>query len=130
MNTTNDETQQKSVYKDTQTQQLLNTPLSDPKGVGDKNQQFLELVMKLISEGKINLYNPSSLINRSFYDTLTEQQKGKADYEAMNLLSTIRDIKGLYDAGYKDTYQMESLVDRVRNMKERSEEKGGDMFII
>ena len=48
----------------------------------------------------------------------------------MNLLSALRDIKGLYDAGQKDTYQMQNLIDRVQNTKERLEEEGGDLFII
>jgi hypothetical protein len=129
MNNISDETQQKEVYKDEKTQQELNTPLAG-SGVVQKNQEFLDLVLKLIKDGKIDLYKPETLINHEVYDKLDEAKQGKVDLEAMNLLSAVREIKGLYDAEYQDTYQMQNLVDRVRNTKERLEEEGGNLFII
>ncbi len=126
----NDENQQKAVYRDEQTQQELNAPLADPAGVGDDNEKFLNMILDLISDGKIDLHKPSTLINNGVYDKLSEDRQGKVDLEAMNLLSALRDIKGLYDAGQKDTYQMQNLIDRVQNTKERLEEEGGDLFII
>ncbi len=125
-----DEDQQKAVYKDPQVQKELNAPLSDPTGVSDENDKFLHLVISLINDGKIELHTPSTLINKAVYDGLSEEKQGLADREAMNLLSAVREIKDLFDAGYKDTYQMQNLVERVRNTKERIEEKGGDLFII
>lgn len=127
---TNDENQQKAVFQDEQTQKELNTPLTDPSGAGQKNEKFLNLVISLINEGKINLYRPATLINQPIYDNLPKEKQGKVDLEAMNLLVAIREIKGLHDAGYKDSYQMENLVERVRNTKERLESEGGDLFII
>lgn len=125
-----DENKQKAVFVDDKTQKELNAPLSDPTGVDPADQEFLEMVVKMIDEGVIDLYKPDSLINHEFYDTLSEDRQGKADLEAVNLLSALRDIKGLYDGGFKDTFQIQNLVHRVRNTKERLEEEGGDMFII
>lgn len=125
-----DESQQKAVYKDPQVQKELNTPLSDPTGVSNENDKFLHLVISLINDEKIKLHTPSTLINKAVYDDLSEEKQGLADMEAVNLLSAIREIKDLFDAGYKDTYQMQNLVERVRNTKERIEEKGGDLFVI
>ncbi len=125
-----DESQQKAVYKDPQVQKELNTPLSDPTGVSDENDKFLHLVISLINDEKIKLHTPSTLINKAVYDDLSEEKQGLADMEAVNLLSAIREIKDLFDAGHKDTYQMQNLVERVRNTKERIEEKGGDLFVI
>lgn len=125
-----DEDQQKAVYKDPQVQKELNTPLSDPTGVSDENDKFLHLVISLINDGKIELHIPATLINKSVYDGLSEKKQGLADGEAVNLLSAVREIKDLFDAGHKNTYQMQNLVERVRNTKERIEEKGGDLFII
>jgi len=130
MNTFTEEDQQKAVYKDEKTQKELNTPLSDPAGVGTNNEEFLDLVISLINDGKIDLYRPATLINTDFYNNLSEEKRGKADLEAMNLLSAIREIKGLFDSENKDTYQMKNLVERVKNTKERLEEEGGDLFII
>jgi hypothetical protein len=130
MDNNQDENQQKAVYKDPQVQKDLNTPLEDPSGVGDENDKFLHLVMQLIEDGKIELHTPSTLLNTEVYDKLAADKKGKADYEAMNLISAVREMKDLFDAGYKETYQMENLVDRVRNTKERIEDEKGDIFII
>lgn len=124
----NDETQQKAVFVNPQIQQELNTPLKS--GGSSQNREFLEMLIKLIEEGKINLYNPDSLINHAIYEKLDQQAQGKADYEAMNLLASIREIRGLHDAGYSDTYQMDNLVERLRVTKERLENIGGDIFII
>ena len=127
----NDENQQKSVFIDEATQRNLNTPLQDSTGRLDgKDQEFLNLIISLIDDKKIDLYQPSTLINNAVYDKLDEQEQGKVDLEAMNMLTAIREIKGLYDNGYKETFQMENIVHRLRITKERLEEVSGDVFII
>ena len=125
-----DENQQKAVFVDEATQKHLNQPLQMESSMDDESRQFLEMIISLVNNGKINLYRPSTLINSSHYDTLDEQKQGGADMEAMNMLSAIRDIKGLHDAGYMDSYQMKNLVERLKESKERLEENGGDLFII
>lgn len=123
-----DEIQQKAVFVNPQVQQALNTPL---KSAGSsQNKEFLETLMKLIKEGRIGLYDPDSLINHAVYDKMDQQAQGKADYEAVNLLMVIREIKGLHDGGFGDTYQMDNLVEKLRVTKERLEMAGGDIFII
>lgn len=113
-----------------ETQQELNTPVSDPTGLSDKNQEFLNLVVSMMNDGKIQPYSPSSLINEAVYNGLTEEHKGKVDLEAINMLGALRQIKDLHDAGFTDTYQIKNMVDTARNTKERLEEEGGDIFII
>lgn len=110
--------------------QLLNTPLKKDDGVNREDKTFLDLVISLITEGKIDLYKPSSLLNNAVYDLLDEMKQGQADLEAVNLLSAVRELKDLYDAGFTNTFQMENLVHRLRETKERIEESGGDLFII
>lgn len=123
-----EENKQSGVFKDEATQRLLNEPLKNSGST--QNHDFLELLVKLINDGKIEMYKASSLLNHSVYDKLDQKAQGQADYEAMNLLHVIREIKGLYDAGYKDTYQINNLVERLRVTKERLESQGGDIFII
>lgn len=126
-----DENQQKSVFKDDATQRSLNTPLQDSTGSLDgKDQEFLNLVISLIDDKKIELYQPSTLINNVIYDKLDDLAKGKVDLESINMLAGIREMKGLYDNGFQDTYQMANLVHRLRLTKERLEETAGDVFII
>ncbi len=126
-----DENQQKSVFKDDATQRSLNTPLQDSTGSLDgKDQEFLNLVISLIDDKKIDLYQPSTLINSGIYDKLDDLAKGNVDLESINMLAGIREMKGLYDNGFQDTYQMANLVHRLRLTKERLEETAGDVFII
>lgn len=123
-----DQNQQTAVFVDVQTQKELNEPLK--YNGSSQNKDFLEMLVKLINEGKIQIYKPATLINHEVYDKLDQTAQGKADYEAVNMLMVIREIKGLYDAGYKETYQIDNLVERLRVSKERLEVQGGDLFII
>lgn len=126
----NDESQQKSVFKDDKTQKELNSPLKDNTGSAGKYKEFLSMLVGMIKDGKIDLYKPESLINHDVYGKLDEARQGKADFEAVNLLTVIREINGLYNAGFEDTYQIENLVERLKATKERLETQGGDLFII
>lgn len=108
----------------------LNSPLKDPSGVKEANQKFFDDVFAKIEKGTINLFSPSSLLNQTVYQKLSEQIQGKIDMDAVNLLAKLRDIKGLHDLGQMDSYQMENLVENVRLIKERIEAEAGDVFII
>lgn len=119
---------QTAIFKDEETQKNLNTPLKH--GGTSENKDFLEMLVKLVNEGKIDLYKPSCLINHEVYDKLDQASKAKADYESVTLLASIREIKGLYDAGHAETYQIDNLVEGLRLAKERLETEGGDLFII
>ncbi|MFC1615987.1 hypothetical protein ACFL21_02505 [Patescibacteria group bacterium] len=125
-----EEKQQLAVFQDKKTQKDLNKPLEDPTGISEEDQNFLELIIELIDEGKIDLYKPASLFNHEVYDKLDQEKQGKADLEAVNILSAIRDIHGLYKNDMKETFQMQNLVHRLRETKERIEAEGGDLFII
>lgn len=108
----------------------LNKPLIDPTGVSDVDQAFLNDVIAKIESGKINLLAPSSLINNDVYDKLDEMKRGKADMNALTLLSNVRQIKELHDLGHTNTYQAQNLVNSCRLMKERVEKECGDCYII
>ena len=126
----NDASQQKSVFVDEETQKRLNTPLSDNSGLGGEDNGFLQKVISLIEDGKIDLHKPSTLLNQEVYDGLRDEAKGHADMEAVNLLNSLRDIKGLHDSGNEKSFQMQNLVEQVRQTKERIEKEAGDIFII
>ncbi|MEK7146371.1 MAG: hypothetical protein AAB802_04310, partial [Patescibacteria group bacterium] len=51
----------------------INKPLSSGGAFSPEDQTFLDLVMKLVEEKKINLYAPSSLLNEAVYSTLSEE---------------------------------------------------------
>jgi hypothetical protein len=112
------------------TQEILNKPLEHPEGIDEKDLSFLRMLIAKIENGEIKLFQPSSLFNHAVYDKLSEQAKAKAEIDAFNMLATIRDIYRLWQAGERETYQIENLVHRIRLTKERLEEAGGDIFII
>ncbi len=125
-----DESNQKSVFVDKDTQKNLNEPLQDPSGISGEDEKFLEFVMKLISDGKIDLYKAETLVNQEVYKNLSEEQRGKVDFESVNLLSSIREIQDLYENGFEKSFQIQNQVHRLREIKNRLEDESGDLFII
>lgn len=108
----------------------LSKPLIDESGVDPVDMEFMTMVVEKIEKGEINLYRPSSLINDSVYDSLSEEARGKADIDAFNLLSSIREIHNLWKSGDRESFQIQNAVHKIRVMKEGLEEVGGDIFII
>ncbi len=115
---------------DPQIQQKLNTPPVNPKGLSQEDQAFLNQVVALADDKKINLMQPSSLINHAVYDQLTPDKQGKVDFDAVNLATTLRNIYWLWKANQSPTYQIENMVHQVRLTKERLEEISGDVYVI
>ena len=113
-----------------ETQKLLNTPLSNPKGLSQEDQAFLSDVCAKVESKKINLLSPSSLINQPVYEKLPEEKKGKVDFDAVNMAATLREIYGLWKAYQMPTFQIENLVHQVRLTKERLEEISGDVYMV
>lgn len=108
----------------------LGKPLKDESGVNPQDMEFLQMLVQKIEDKEIDLHTPSTLLNEVVYGQLSEEAQGKADYNALTLLSTIRQIYTLWQAGEKETYQIQNLVHQVRVTKERLEEIGGDIYII
>lgn len=118
------------VQIDPQLQQKLNTPPVNPKGLSQEDQAFLNQFTALADSGKVNLMQPSSLINHAIYDQLTPDKQGKVDFDAVNLATTLRNIYWLWKANPAPTYQIENMVHSVRLTKERLEEISGDVYVI
>ena len=115
---------------DAETQKKLNTPLAHPGGLATEDEKFLNVVLSKVEAKQIDLYRPSSLINDSVYNQLSEDKKGKVDYDAVNLATTLRTMCDLWKYYQTPTYQIEYLVRQVRITKERLEEISGDVYVI
>jgi hypothetical protein len=114
-------------------QQALNQPMKNDQtiiAIDPKDREFLKMIVKKVDKGEIRLYVPASLINHAVYDNLDESTQGKADYDAFNLLTAIREIYTLWHAGDRDSFQIIYQVHRMRLTKERLENIGGDIYII
>lgn len=115
---------------DPQTQKKLNEPLMNPKGLSTEDQNFLNAIISKVDNGEIKLLQPSSLINTKVYDSLPPEKQGKVDFDAVNLLTTVRNIYDLWKLFQAPTFQIEYLVHQFRLTKERLEEISGDVYII
>lgn len=111
-------------------QALINKPVADPTGFTPEDQAFLDKIMKLAEEKKINLYSPSSLLNTAVYDSLDTAGKAKADQNAMIIITKIREILNLTQISKEPTYQLKNIVASLRQNKEETEKTHGDIFII
>ena len=112
---------------------ILNKPVKiQPKlyKADPKDKAFLKEVIAKVDSGAIKLFTPSTLLNTAVYDQLPPELKSKADYDILTLLSKIRQVKKLWDAGEKDSYQILNLVNSLRLTKENLESAQGDVFII
>jgi hypothetical protein len=114
----------------TETNQALNQPLKDDEDIDPVDLEFLKMLIDKVDKGEIQLLQPSSLLNLPVYDNLDEPAKGKADYDAVNLLNSVREIHRLWQSGHRDSFQIINLVHKMRLTKERLENLGGDIYII
>lgn len=113
---------------DPATQQMLNKPLqSDP--FTDEEQAFLNLLMAKVEDKTINLYVPSSLLNKAVYDALPPEAQGKADQNAVLMLTKVREIYNLMQVYHEPTFVIKNLVESLFETKKRLEEHG-DIFIL
>ena len=107
---------------------MLNQPLAGGS-MSQEDQDFLNLILAKIEDKSINLYSPSSLLNNAVYEALPEMEQGKADQNAVILLTRVREIYNLTQISKEPSYQLVNMVDSLRLIKNRLEEHG-DLFII
>lgn len=119
-----------SVELSPKTQEKLNKPLKDERGVDPIDVEFLQMLVEKIEKKEIDLLVPGSLINHEVYDNLDENDQGKADVDAFKILAAVRDIYKLCQTGDKESYQIQYMVKKVRVYKENLEETKGDIYII
>lgn len=131
-----DKNTQQVVDIDNETQELLNKPVIDPDGFDEDEMNFIKSTMSKVYNGTFNLLSPSSIINENVYDSADEIVQGKADINAVNFCSKLRQIKDLMDLSggeqlfVEPTYQVRNLVHSIKYQKEVFENENGDMFLI
>ncbi len=114
-----------------ETQQAVNNPIEDPTGMDGDDQMLVNMIVNLIDEGKINLYQPSSLINQEVYDGLDDEKKGRVDQQAFNMLSTVREVYNYNQSDFtNNSYQFQNTVQKLREQKEQTENEIGDVYVF
>ncbi|MFN7159976.1 MAG: hypothetical protein ACK4NC_00015 [Candidatus Gracilibacteria bacterium] len=93
-------------------------------------QAYLHLLQGLLTEHKVNLVTPSTLINQANYQLLNELDQGKIDMAAGVLAGYLRALQGLLERDEHETFQTEYTVQMIWKYKEKYEKDLGDIFII
>jgi len=115
---------------DSNVQKMINNPQMDPTGIEASDTQYLETIIKLINDGKLDLHTPKTLMKAQLYNSLDDKAKGLADMNAVTLLNDLRQMKKLYDSNNTSSFQIQNLIHRIRNVKKRIEDICGDVYII
>lgn len=111
-------------------QGAMNNPPLDPDGIDVTDEQYLEIIMKMIEGKKIDLLSPRSLLNLDIYEKLSSDKEYKVDMNTQILMARLRDIHELWKRGEKKTYQMKQLIAELRQTESRVENECGDVFVI
>lgn len=111
-------------------QARINTPQVDPTGFDPADEAFIYDIVNKFDEGVIKRYEPSSLLHADAYEKLQDLQKGKADLNALNILTIVRGIYDQWKANPVPTFQIETQIRQIRLMKERVETELGDIYVI
>ena len=93
-------------------------------------QEYLSLLEKKMEQHAINLFTPSTLINKDIYLKLTELQQGRVDFSCMNLVHLLRQVKQLQERNEATSAQMENLVQTIFQYKNKLENEMGDVLVI
>lgn len=115
---------------DDKTQKMINTPLKKDLKLDENKQTFIKLLLEKIENKTINPHVLKTLYNKDIYEKLSEEEQEKTDLVGHNILSIIRQIEQLWKLDHKESFQIDNLVDSIYQMKSKTEEKFGDVYII
>lgn len=106
--------------------------LGKPQGtaLADEHANFLQTVLKLIDDGKIDLVNPQSVFNQDVYEGLSDELKAKTDQTLPNIISLLERIMDLHSRPEEnESMEMKNLIETLWQAKQRIEEHA-DVFIF
>ncbi len=95
-----------------------------------KHQAFLDLLLSLMKQKAIDPTTPTSFLNQTIYNALTEPQKDEINLALINLAHMLEDIVEfrLSTETPDSSPQLQTMIEQLWVMKERMEEKVGDVF--
>ena len=106
--------------------------LGKPVGaaLADEHANFLQIVLKLIDDGKIDLVNPQSIFNQDVYDGLSDEWKARTDQALPNIISLLERVMDLHSRPEEnESMEMKNLIETLWQAKQRIEEHA-DVFIF
>ncbi len=110
-------------------QRELGKPHEDNVLTAD-HEAFIQTVLALLDQKKIDTTNPQSFIHDHVYRKLSLELKAKVDLAIPNIITLLERIIDLHVRPEKDdSYEMKNLIESLWLSKERIE-KHADVFIF
>lgn len=91
----------------------------------DEHKNFLALIIKMLDEKTIDIYESESFLKKDVYDTLDDEWKMKVDKALPNLALQLRQIEAFYrNKAIPDASpELQNMIEHLWQMKQRIEEK-------
>ncbi len=111
--------------KQKQAGQAIEGPMSQ------QSQDFLQTVLALIKDGKIDPLNTQTFMKVKVYESLDPEWKAKTDLAIVNISSQLQRIKEFYESDKtpNSSPHLEQMIAELWQMKERIEVKA-DVFVF
>ncbi len=95
------------------------------EGKMDKEHtQFLQKLIKLLDEKKIDTLVPESFLNKKIYDKMPQEWQGKATLALVNIVDQVRRIETFYRSKQTpdSSPQLQTMIEHLWQMKQRIED--------
>lgn len=98
--------------------------------MGQSHTDFLNLLLDLLNKKEIDPGNPKSFLNTKIYDALKQEEKDQIDLALLNLGHQLEDIIEfrLSTQTPDSSPQLQTMIEQLWDIKQRIEDKAGDVF--
>jgi len=98
--------------------------------MGETHTDFVRTISRMITEGEINVYEINTLYNPGAYDALKPEEREQVDFQMVNIATLLRHIADFYLSKQTpdSSPQLEQMIEELWQMKERLEQKYGDIL--
>lgn len=98
--------------------------------MGDEHTNFVKLVSQLVTSEEINPFQPETFFHKDIYAALPAESKQQVDLATINIADLLRHVADFYLS--KETPnaspQLENMIEQLWVMKQRVENKYGDVY--
>lgn len=97
--------------------------------MGDEYKHFAVTISTLLENGSLDVGKPETFLNKSVYDGLDQEWKGRADMAMMNVATLLSHIYDFYKSKQTPDAcpQLATMIEQLWDMKQRIETHG-DVF--
>ncbi|TSC57455.1 MAG: hypothetical protein Greene041619_1142 [Candidatus Peregrinibacteria bacterium Greene0416_19] len=96
----------------------------------DEHKNFLMTVTTLIKAKEIDAFQPRTFLHQDVYDSLSQEAREQVDLSMVNLADLLRHITDFFLSKKTpdESPHLQNMIEQLWLMKDRVEEKVGDVF--